>query len=200
MVSSPVAILSHEISSHTLHRKPPVTKFQVFARMLNSGEGWTTPTPCCCLLANLSYLDFLSVSLGVRLGSSLHLYSSAAVALLAMVVCLASAEATAGKLFFMRSTTSDLDQLVGGYWEYEGDAQDSLVSVLDQISQGCGLNSSYVMMKSGPASSLKQIVQSGICESSELSVTWDQVHMSQFDPESPITVLNILNSVREINI
>ena len=106
------------------------------------------------------------------------------------------AEASDSKFFFMGNSASNKNLIVGGYWEYEGYWQDSLILVLDQISQACGLNRSFVMMNAERGSGLNQKVMSDLNESTALSVDWDQVQMSPFDPESPQTILNILNSVK----
>jgi len=93
------------------------------------------------------------------------------------------------------SSESELvDGFVHGYWEYEGKWQESLLSVLDEISFGCGLNKSYVMMSASDGSSLVQKVQSGQCRSLALNVSWNQAQMSQFDPASSSSILSILNS------
>ena len=83
-----------------------------------------------------------------------------------------------------------------GYWEFKGSVHDSLPLVLDQISKGCGLNVSFVMTNSGDGGAfLDHYVGREVCESLRLSASWDQGHLSQFDPESSNTMFSILRSV-----
>jgi hypothetical protein len=121
-------------------------------------------------------------------------------------VCFALLGAVEGKLFFLNSSTAQAARAGGfvetgyvdGYWEVEGDWEDSLGLVIDQISRSCGLNRSYVMMDAdeGAGSQLNQQIKAGKCESAALFVNWLPAQMSQFDPQAPNTVLNILSSVR----
>ena len=113
-----------------------------------------------------------------------------------VLICLVVANAAEAKLFFMASSPSSLDGYVDGYWEYEGKWQNDLPLVIDQISQSCGLSGSYVMMSDVDGSNLNQQARYSLCEASKLTVPWQQAQMSQFNPDSPGTVLTILNSVR----
>ena len=69
-------------------------------------------------------------------------------------VCLALLGAVEGKLFFLNSSTAQAAQAGGfvetgyvdGYWEVEGEWEESLGLVIDQISRSCGLNGSYTIM------------------------------------------------------
>ena len=91
------------------------------------------------------------------------------------------------------------ETLIEGYWEYEGDWVANLNRVLDDISRGCGLNrSQYVLLNSTDAMAIGQADQLGVCESSSLGVPWSASEISQFDPNSPRTVVNILSSVRSL--
>jgi hypothetical protein len=123
-------------------------------------------------------------------------------------ICFALFGAAEGKLFFLNSSTAQTalaggfveTGYVDGYWEVEGDWGVSLGSVIDQISRSCGLNGSYTMMNAktmmNAGGEFNQRINSGVCESAALQVDWSRNQMSQFDPQAPNTVLNILSSVR----
>jgi hypothetical protein len=123
-------------------------------------------------------------------------------AVLTSIVCFALFSAVQGKLFFLNSTTAQAGAsfvetgYVDGYWEAEGEWEVSLELVIDQISQSCGLNPSYTKMDKGDGSQLNQQINAGECKSAALKVGWLPAQMSQFDPQSPNTILNILSSVR----
>jgi hypothetical protein len=114
--------------------------------------------------------------------------------------------AAEGKLFFLNSSTAQAAQAGGfvetgyvdGYWEVEGDWEESLGSVIDQISRSCGLNGNYTMMNAETMmnAGFNQRINSGVCESAALKVDWSREQASQFDPQAPNTILNILSSVR----
>jgi hypothetical protein len=123
-------------------------------------------------------------------------------------VCFALLGAVEGKLFFLNSSTARAAQAGGfaetgyvdGYWEVEGEWEESLGLVIDQISRSCGLNGSYTIMNAettmNGAEEFNQKINSGECESAALIANWERDQMSQFDPQAPNTVLNILSSVR----
>jgi hypothetical protein len=119
-------------------------------------------------------------------------------------VCFALSGAVQGNQFFLKSSAAQAMGFmetgrVDGYWEVEGDWVHSLELVIDQISRSCGLSRSYTMMDEGNGSQLAQLNQQirfGMCESATLAVNWSPDQRSQFDPEAPNTVLNILSSVR----
>ena len=101
-----------------------------------------------------------------------------------------------GQLFL---PTLGSGHLVEGYWEYEGDWAANLNKVIDDISRGCGLNrSQYVLMNSTDANGIGQSDQIGACEGSSLSVPWSGSEISQFDPNTPDTIVSILSSVRSL--